>query len=144
MRPLEDKRVLITGGTGSLGKKLVGRILEGSMGRPEKVIVFSRDEAKQHEMRLEYHHQQAVTDEIIYEDTRDLLSFKIGDVRDLGAVSEAIQGVDVVFHAAALKQVPTCEYAPREAVRTNIEGAINLVRAIRENPGNIEQWHRGL
>ncbi|HVT15136.1 MAG TPA: polysaccharide biosynthesis protein [Thermoanaerobaculia bacterium] len=128
---LTDKTVLVTGGTGSLGKVLVRRLLSGEMGKPRKVIVFSRDEAKQHAMRLSYQRRKAATDEVIYSNLGRTLQFQIGDVCDIHSVSAALRNADVVFHAAALKQVPTCEYFPVEAVQTNILGAENLVRAIR-------------
>jgi FlaA1/EpsC-like NDP-sugar epimerase len=132
-KPFEGKRILITGGTGSLGKVLTHRLLfDDRLGRPASVIVFSRDEAKQHFMRMDYLHKGAATDEIIYRDFQQRLEFRIGDVRDFHSVSAALQGVDIVFNAAALKQVPTCEYFPFEAVRTNIEGPENIVRAITE------------
>ena len=79
---LEGKRILVTGGTGSLGKAVVRRLLSGEMGRPAQITVFSRDEAKQHYMRLSYLHRQAATDEVIYRNFQELLSFRIGDVRD--------------------------------------------------------------
>jgi UDP-glucose 4-epimerase len=102
------------------------------MGTPRKIIVLSRDEAKQHEMRVSYLNHKAPTDEVIYNNFQRLLEFRIGDVRDFHSVSSALQGVDVVFNAAALKQVPSCEYFPYEAVKTNISGPENIVRAIRE------------
>jgi FlaA1/EpsC-like NDP-sugar epimerase len=129
---VEGKRILITGGTGSLGKVLLRRLLSGTAGHPAKVVVFSRDEAKQHQIRVEYEHRRASTDEVIYDNFRRALSFKIGDVRDYSSISSALHGIDVVFNAAALKQVPTCEYFPYEAVLTNISGAENIVRAIRD------------
>lgn len=132
MKSLEGKRILITGGTGSLGQVLVRRLLSGSEGPPERVIVFSRDEAKQHYMRVEYEHAVAATDEIIYRNFQRMLQFRIGDVRDFHSVATALQDVDVVINTAALKQVPTCEYFPFEAVQTNVGGAENLVRAIQE------------
>jgi FlaA1/EpsC-like NDP-sugar epimerase len=132
------KRILVTGGTGSLGQVLVRRLLSGAAGKPAKVIVFSRDEAKQHEMRLGYMHRQSATDEAIYRSFHELLSFRIGDVRDLGSLASAVQDADVVFNAAALKQVPTCEYFPFEAVQTNILGAQNIVRAIRQTAAPVE------
>jgi UDP-glucose 4-epimerase len=132
MKLLEGKRVLITGGTGSLGKTLVRRLLSGEMGDPAKVIVFSRDEAKQHFMRMEYQIKAAATDEIIYRNFQRKLDFRIGDIRDYHSVASVLREADVVFNAAALKQVPTCEYFPYEAVRTNILGAENIVRAIQE------------
>jgi FlaA1/EpsC-like NDP-sugar epimerase len=134
----EGKRVLITGGTGSLGKTLVRRILSDEMGRPAKVIVFSRDEAKQHYMRMEYQHTAAATDEIIYNNFQRLLEFRIGDVRDPYGVGGALRDADVVINAAAMKQVPTCEYFPYDAVRTNIEGAEHIVRAIQEHQLPVE------
>ena len=133
MSYLEGKRILVTGGTGSLGQTLVRRILTGEMGRPNQITVFSRDEAKQHYMRLDYLHRKAATDDVIYQNSQDLLNFRIGDVRDYSALLSAMRGVDVLFHAAALKQVPSCEYFPFEAVLTNIHGAQNIVRAVREN-----------
>ncbi len=138
MKPLENKRILITGGTGSLGKVLVRRLLTGEMGIPQKVIVYSRDEAKQHFMRVEYMHKKAVTDEVIYQKLDQILAFRIGDVRDFHSVSSALQDVDVVFNAAALKQVPTCEYYPFQAVMTNIAGPENIVRVIEEQRLPIE------
>lgn len=135
---LENKRILVTGGTGSLGQTLVRRLLTGEMGRPAKVTVYSRDEAKQHYMRLAFMDRKAATDEVIYENSRQLLNFRIGDVRDYPALCAALRETDVVFNAAALKQVPTCEYSPFEAVQTNIYGAQNLVRAIGENRLPVE------
>jgi len=129
---IKDRRILITGGTGSLGKVLVRRLLSGELGMPQKVIVFSRDEAKQHFMRMEYLQKKAATDEVIYKNLERILEFRIGDVRDYHSVCGALQDVDVVFNAAALKQVPTCEYFPFEAVQTNIAGPENIVRAIQE------------
>src|SRR6202161_2847601 len=134
----DGRRILITGGTGSLGKTLVRRFLEGSAGEPEKIIVLSRDEAKQHSMRMEYQNKAAATDEIIYRNFQQRLEFRIGDVRDFHSVVQALRGVDIVFNAAALKQVPTCEYFPYEAVRTNIEGPENIIRAIQEHSLPIE------
>jgi len=130
---LEGKRVLVTGGTGSLGQTVVRRLLGGELGRPAKVVVYSRDEAKQHYMRLSYLHQTEATDEVIYRNSREILSFRIGDVRDYSALLGVARESDVIVHAAALKQVPSCEYFPFEAVQTNIHGAQNLVRVIREN-----------
>lgn len=132
MEMLTNKTILVTGGTGSLGKVLVRRLLTGEMGTPRKIIVFSRDEAKQHEMRISYLNKHAATDEIIFRNFQRTLDFRIGDVRDYPGVAESLRGVDVVFNAAALKQVPTCEYFPYQAVLTNIAGPENIVRAIQE------------
>ena len=139
MKQLEEKRILVTGGTGSLGKTLVKRLLQGDLGKPKQITVFSRDEAKQHFMRLEFLHRKAATDDIIYQNSQDLLNFRIGDVRDYSALLAAMRQADIVFHAAALKQVPSCEYFPFEAVLTNIYGAENIVRAIRENNLAVEK-----
>ena len=130
---LSNKTVLITGGTGSLGKVLTRRLLSGELGTPRKIIIFSRDEAKQHAMRVEYMHKTHVTDEVIYRNFERLLEFRIGDVRDFHSIAAALRDVDVVFNAAALKQVPTCEYFPFQAVMTNIAGPENIVRAIQEH-----------
>lgn len=127
-----DKRILITGGTGSLGKVLTRRLLSGELGIPQKVIVFSRDEAKQHAMRMDYMKRANATDDIIYQNFRELLEFRIGDVRDFHSVASALTEADIVFNAAALKQVPACEYFPYQAVMTNIAGPENIVRAIQE------------
>lgn len=129
---LTDKTILVTGGTGSLGKVLIKRLLSGEMGCPKKIIVFSRDEAKQHFMRMEYLNRTTATDEVIYNNFKRMLEFRIGDVRDFHSISRALRGVDIVFNTAALKQVPSCEYFPFEAVLTNITGPENIIRAIRE------------
>lgn len=138
--PLQGKRVLVTGGTGSLGQVIVRRIVSGELGEPAKVVVFSRDEAKQHRMRVSYLEGVAATDEVIYSDFCRLVDFRIGDVRDGHSVAAALRDADVVVHAAALKQVPTCEYFPFEAVQTNIGGPENLVRAIREHGLPVETF----
>jgi UDP-glucose 4-epimerase len=135
---LSEKNILITGGTGSLGKTLTRRILTNKMGKPKKIIIFSRDEAKQHEMRLAYKNRRVATDEIIYHNFEELVEFRIGDVRDYHSIASAVRDADIIFNAAALKQVPTCEYFPYEAVQTNIVGPENIVRAIRENRLPVE------
>ncbi len=134
----EGKVIVITGGTGSLGKTLTRRILSGESGHPKKVIIFSRDEAKQHFMRLSYLQNSSSTDEVIYENFKKTLEFRIGDLRDYSSVCSVLSDADIVINAAALKQVPSCEYFPYEAVKTNIEGPQNIVRAIRDNRLNIE------
>lgn len=137
-RLFDKKRILVTGGTGSLGKVLTKRLLSGKDGVPESIVVFSRDEAKQHFMRLEYLKRQKATDEVIYRNFEELLTFRIGDVRNFHSVSSALRDTDIVFNAAALKQVPTCEYFPYEAVETNIGGPQNIIRAITEQDLDVE------
>lgn len=110
----DDKVILVTGGTGSFGKKIVAKLLNTTGAR--KVIVFSRDELKQYEMQQLYRGQ-------------DRIRFFIGDVRDYERLFRAFDGVDFVVHAAALKQVPAAEYNPFEAVKTNINGAQNIIEA---------------
>jgi UDP-N-acetylglucosamine 4,6-dehydratase len=109
--------ILVTGGTGSFGKECIRILLEEY--KPAKVIIFSRDELKQHEMR------EAGFDQ-------PNLRYFIGDIRDLGRLKRAMDGVDIVIHAAALKQVPACEYNPMEAIKTNILGTANVVEAALE------------
>jgi FlaA1/EpsC-like NDP-sugar epimerase len=138
MNEFDGKRILVTGGTGSLGQTLVRRILSGEMGTPAEVTVFSRDEAKQHYMRLDFLHREIATDDVIYQNSQDRLKFRIGDVRDHAALLAAMREAEIVFNAAALKQVPSCEYFPFEAVQTNIHGAQNIVRCIRENKLPVE------
>ncbi len=108
------KVVLVTGGTGSFGKKLVRILLDEY--NPAKIIVFSRDELKQHEMRVAGYNAPN-------------LRYFIGDIRDLERLRRAFDGVDIVIHAAALKQVPACEYNPMEAIKTNILGSSNVIDA---------------
>jgi UDP-N-acetylglucosamine 4,6-dehydratase len=116
----DNKVLLITGGTGSFGGAVLERFLRSEL---REIRVFSRDEKKQEDMRLEL--------------KSDRVRFYIGDVRDYGSVRDALQGVHCVFHAAALKQVPSCEFYPMEAVRTNILGAENVMRAAVEQ--NVER-----
>jgi UDP-N-acetylglucosamine 4,6-dehydratase len=112
--------VLVTGGTGSFGKKFIELLLVEK--RPKKVIVFSRDELKQHEMKHRF------------PESNDLgLRYFVGDVRDRDRLNRAFHGVNVVIHAAAMKQVPACEYNPFEAVQTNIIGAKNVIDAAIDN-----------
>lgn len=134
----EGKRILVTGGTGSMGKTFVHRVLSGEEGTPRKVIVLSRDEGKQHEMRASYLHRAAVTDEVIFRNFMNVLEFRIGDVRSFDDVCAALREADVVVNAAALKQVPTCEYFPEQAVFTNCLGAYNIVRAIQQHGYPVE------
>jgi len=126
---LKNKTVLITGGTGSLGTALLGRLLKES---PDKIIIFSRDELKQHNMRLQYLNQYIATDEIIYNHFKELVTFKIGDVRDYHSVINILKNVDIVINTAAIKQVPVAEYNPIEAIKTNVLGVHNIITAISE------------
>ena len=132
--PFDAARILITGGTGSLGQTLVRRILSGDLGVPEKLIVFSRDEAKQHAMKSNWKHLHRATDDVWYHNFDELIEFQIGDVRDFDSVQRAVSRSDIVLHAAAMKQVPTCEYFPGQAVATNVIGAENVIRAAAREP----------
>ncbi len=120
LRQFDDKSVLITGGTGSFGRRFIDTLLRHSSAR--RLIVFSRDEYKQYEM------QQALPPEVA-----DRTRFFIGDVRDAERLELATRDVDVIVHAAALKQVPAAEYNPFECIRTNVSGAENVVRAALRN-----------
>lgn len=131
-RNLDGADILILGGTGSLGQRLFHRILSGEMGSPGTVTVLSRDEAKQHYMRLSFLQLASATDDVIYRESVQRVRFAIGDVRRYDDVKRATDRADVIFHAAALKQVPTCEYFGSAAVDTNVYGAVNLSRAVRE------------
>ena len=134
----KSKTILVTGGTGSMGKTFIRRILSGALGTPKKVIVLSRDEAKQHEMRVSYLHRLVATDEVIYRNFMNVLEFRIGDIRNYHDLCSAVKDADIVVNAAALKQVPACEYFPAQAVLTNCMGAANIVRAIEENDYPVE------
>lgn len=112
---LNDKSILITGGTGSFGKAFTKYVLENY--NPKKIIIYSRDEFKQFIMQNEF------------KEYKSKLRFFIGDVRDRERLMRAFEGVDYVIHAAAMKQVPACEYNPSEAIKTNIEGAQNIIDA---------------
>lgn len=136
---LAGKRILVTGGTGSMGKVFVRRVLSGELGIPKKVIILSRDEAKQHTMRLSYlNKRKSATDEAIYRNFANILEFRIGDIREYADVCGAVRDADIVVNAAALKQVPTCEYFPMQAVLTNCMGPSNIVRAIQEHGYPVE------
>ena len=114
----KDKVLLITGGTGSFGNAVLRRFITSDL---KEIRIFSRDEKKQDDMRHEYQAK--------YPDYAHKLKFYIGDVRDYRSIEDAMDGVDFVFHAAALKQVPSCEFFPIEAVRTNVLGANNVIEA---------------
>lgn len=118
MNLFTNKTLLITGGTGSFGNAVLKRFLKTDIG---EIRIFSRDEKKQDDMRHEF---QAEMPEVA-----DKISFYIGDVRDIQSVKNAIHGVDYIFHAAALKQVPSCEFFPIEAVKTNVLGTENVLTA---------------
>lgn len=130
---LTGQRVLITGGTGSLGRSLVGRIMDGDFGDPEAVLIFSRDEDKQHAMELEWKRLSIATDDVHYYNAEEKLQFIIGDVRDYESVVKATRNVDIVIHAAAMKHVPIGEHHPFESIKTNILGTQNIIRAISES-----------
>ncbi|MCY7568519.1 SDR family NAD(P)-dependent oxidoreductase [Bacillus safensis] len=112
-----DKTILVTGGTGSIGRQIVNKLTSCS---PKKIIVFSKDDSKQYMMKNEYADHQEV-------------AFALGDVRDASRVRQLVKGVDIIFHAAALKQVPTCEDNPFEAVQTNIIGGQHVIEAALEH-----------
>ena len=119
-----SKTILITGGTGSFGKEFIKQILQNS--KPRKLIIFSRDELKQYELKKKFSSKEL-----------KLLRFFIGDVRDKERVNQALNKVDIVIHAAALKQVDTAEYNPIETIKTNIGGAENVILGSIKN--NIEK-----
>lgn len=139
MHSLEGADVLILGGTGSLGQRLFHRIMTNELGTPASLTVFSRDEAKQHYMRLDFMHLAEATDEVIYRESVKRVRFVIGDVRNYDELKRNVDRASVIFHAAALKQVPTCEYFGAAAVDTNVYGAINLSRAVRESSREPKQ-----
>lgn len=116
MISFKDKRLLITGGTGSFGNAMLKGFLNSDL---KEIRIFSRDEKKQEDMRIEY--------------KNDKLNFVIGDIRDFDSINNAMAGIDFVFHAAALKQVPSCEFFPMQAVHTNITGAENVLEAAARN-----------
>ena len=113
---LKEKTILITGGTGSFGNTVLRRLLKMDVG---EIRIFSRDEKKQEDMRIEL--------------ANDRIKFYIGDVRQYNSIHQAMRGVDYVFHAAALKQVPSCEFYPMEAIQTNVLGAENVMTAATAN-----------
>ncbi len=117
----KNKTLLITGGTGSFGNAVLNRFLETDIG---EIRIFSRDEKKQDDMRHEY--------QVKYPAHAGKIKFYLGDVRDLASVKNAMHGVDYIFHAAALKQVPSCEFFPIEAVKTNVLGTENVLTAAIE------------
>lgn len=111
-----DRSILITGGTGSFGRKWIGNLLKSF--KPRRVVVYSRDELKQYEMQQEFHQPS--------------MRYFIGDVRDGERLRTAMKGIDLVIHAAALKQVPAAEYNPMECIKTNVHGAENVIQAALE------------
>lgn len=118
---MKGKTLMITGGTGSFGSTVLNRFLTSDIG---EIRIFSRDEKKQDDMRHDY--------QVKYPEHADKLQFYIGDVRDIDSVRNAMHGVDYIFHAAALKQVPSCEFFPIEAVKTNVLGTENVLTAAIE------------
>ncbi|WP_325132232.1 polysaccharide biosynthesis protein [Francisella tularensis] len=112
----ENKVLMITGGTGSFGNTVLEYFLNSNI---KEIRIFSRDEKKQEDMRIEY--------------KSDKLNFIVGDIRDFDSVNNAMRGVDFVFHAAALKQVPSCEFYPMQAIKTNLLGAENVLEAAARN-----------
>ena len=112
----DDKVLLISGGTGSFGNAVLRRLLNSNI---KEIRILSRDELKQNNMRIFYNN--------------DKLKFYLGDVRDLDNLNESIQGVDFIFHAAALKVVPSCEFYPMEAIKTNIIGTENILNKANDN-----------
>lgn len=134
----EGKKVVVLGGTGSLGGALVERLILGGNGRPAHVTILSRDEAKQHDCRHRWKRLHAATLRDHGIDIDRWLRFRIGDVRNLHDVVRAIDRHDIVIFAAALKQVPSCEYFPEQAILTNCLGAANVVKAILEHHLPVE------
>jgi FlaA1/EpsC-like NDP-sugar epimerase len=115
---VKNKNIMVTGGTGSFGHQIVSKLVEKN---PNKILIYSRDEKKQYDLQNEF------------ENYHDIIDFEIGDVRDYDKLYESMKGVNILYHAAALKQVPNCELHPFEAVKTNIIGAENVRRASIEN-----------
>lgn len=127
MKQLKDKILLVTGGTGSFGQAMVDRLLQSDVA---EIRIFSRDELKQELMRIEYNNPR--------------LNFYIGDVRDRDSVDNVMHSVNYVFHAAALKQVPSCEFFPMQAVLTNIHGGHNVIESAiaTQSPNSHFGLHR--
>lgn len=124
MSQFADKTLLVTGGTGSFGNAVLNGFLNTDIG---EIRIFSRDEKKQDDMRHEFL--------VKMPEASDKIKFFIGDVRDLASVKNAMHGVDYIFHAAALKQVPSCEFFPVETVKTNVLGTENVLTADRKSVG---------
>ena len=120
MKILQNKVLLITGGTGSFGSSVLAKFIDSDI---SEIRIFSRDEKKQEDLRKKFNSSK--------------LKFILGDVRDLASLMDAFLGVDLVFHAAALKQVPSCEFYPLEAVKTNVLGTDNVITAAIQN--NIDK-----
>ena len=125
--PFKKKTLLITGGTGSFGNAVLNRFLDTDI---EEIRIFSRDEKKQDDMRKRYANPK--------------LKFYIGDVRDYNSILNATRGVDFIFHAAALKQVPSCEFHPMEAVKTNVIGTENVQGAVHTFGSSIVTSYRSV
>ena len=121
---IKNKNILITGATGSFGQHFIDYVL--TKFKPKRVVIYSRDELKQYEMNQKFRKY------------RNILRYFIGDVRDLGRLNDAFNNIDVVIHAAALKQVPAMEYNPMECIKTNIMGAQNIISASIANKVKTE------
>ena len=121
MSLFKGKTLMITGGTGSFGNAVLNRFITSDI---DEIRIFSRDEKKQDDMRHEY--------QVKYPEYAEKIKFYIGDVRNIDSIRPAMVGVDYIFHAAALKQVPSCEFFPMEAVRTNVIGTENVLTAAIE------------
>src|SRR5574344_1589260 len=122
MSIFKDKTLLITGGTGSFGNAVLNRFLSTDI---KEIRIFSRDEQKQDDMRHDYQAR--------FPEYTDKIQFYIGDVRNIDSIRPVMRGVDYIFHAAALKEVPSCEFFPMEAVRTNVNGTNNVVHSAIKN-----------
>ena len=129
MTIFEGKRALITGGTGTLGQAIVRRLLSGEQGQPDQLAIFSRNSTRSH---------QAFQEQL--GDAARHLRFVAGDVQDYDSVLAAVQDIDVVIHAAALKHVHTCEYFPTETIKTNVQGTINIMSAINQSHSPVETF----
>lgn len=128
----ENKTILVTGGTGSIGRACVNRLLMCEFGTPKKIVVLSRDEAKQHDMKMFYLNKHT-SDNFL-----NLVEFRLGDVCNYDSISQVVRDVDIVINIAAMKHVSICEYFPVHALETNCIGIINIIRAVGESGCNVE------
>ncbi|QGJ70494.1 Capsular polysaccharide biosynthesis protein capd [Planctomycetales bacterium 10988] len=130
---LEGKNILVTGGTGSLGRVLTHRLLTGELGVPNRVTILSRDEAKHHQMRGQF----ARAKDLVASANKKLF-FRLGDIRNVDDITGSLHDIDIVLNCAALKQVPNCEYFPEQAILTNCIGPTNILKAIRDGRFPVE------